>query len=971
MKQLKKYAWLLLGFCILLPAGAEAQNNVGLPFLKIGTGARQAGMAEVFTGVADDIYAMYWNPGGLGHVRRWQWSATYTRWFADVYHAGITYVQQFRMLGSHKTSIGISCNYLGMPEWDSTGGEKEAVSAGHLMGSLAIAQRLDWISRALALGVNFKAVSSRLDTYSSVYGAADFGLFLRPGRFSLGKAGMGVFEYGFVSAGVCLQHFGSTVTFDREITQLPETWRAGLSLRMGKYGGWNWLVAADAVRVRGRDWRIGMGTELWWRDIVGGRMGYELKDKDLGGFTFGFSVRWDDVLSSLLGLPTRFGDAFELDVADVGYGDVLKQTYRGTLAHYPVAPEPFKLDDPHVVDSQIRGKASAVNLTWEKSIDPDPFDRVAYLIFIDKDKAKVERTIRWVEKDMESFMLSDFKDSLMVCELIPGTEYRTQVLEGGIYYWAVAAYDLGYHARLAKRGRERVAEFIVATADLHVREFTFNPIPWITTSPEQGTLFFVIANSGNAPSEEFRFVASDLYYGQSGSSRKPLINAVIRPLEVGQDTTLRVAWSTYLNGTHTVTWVVDPDTAVLELNRENNKDSAPVVSIPKGMVLVPDTMEVMATGFDSTDIPIVPEIYFETNSAELNPFYYTDQNGMPSVLGIMARRIKSKSDIVVKIKGSIDELSGEERIKLADERAEAVQARLNRMGLDPGQIRIIRSHSEKILGRRPMPADSMDARYVMEQNRVVTFEVDRDFEETVFGPMKVAVDTTIRRGIPFSPQILSPGDIFGWRIEGKVSPFRLDDQRLVQGDSLWGIIFWDATDMEGIIVPRNNWYAFTLELTDTLGRSFSTRPDSIYIREKQTLRRREVFGAAKFAQVEPVYQFYWDRLMDVAHELVKKPNMRLRFEGHACVIGSDEVNERLSRQRAERFSQAFLNRLRQAYPDIYEEVRRRVETPVGFGEKEPLTVRIKGKGHVLLGDNDNPVGRYLNRRIMVLLYSEN
>jgi outer membrane protein OmpA-like peptidoglycan-associated protein len=99
--------------------------------------------------------------------------------------------------------------------------------------------------------------------------------------------------------------------------------------------------------------------------------------------------------------------------------------------------------------------------------------------------------------------------------------------------------------------------------------------------------------------------------------------------------------------------------------------------------------------------------------------------------------------------------------------------------------------------------------------------------------------------------------------------------------------------------------------------------------------------------------------------------MRVRFEGHACVIGPTEINRRLSRQRARRFSDAFLARLREAYPDEYEQVRRRVEDPVGFGESEPLTIRIKGEGKVLLGDNSHPAGRYLNRRIMVLLYTEN
>jgi outer membrane protein OmpA-like peptidoglycan-associated protein len=132
-----------------------------------------------------------------------------------------------------------------------------------------------------------------------------------------------------------------------------------------------------------------------------------------------------------------------------------------------------------------------------------------------------------------------------------------------------------------------------------------------------------------------------------------------------------------------------------------------------------------------------------------------------------------------------------------------------------------------------------------------------------------------------------------------------------------------------------------------------------------------MFGAAKFAEVEPIYQFYWDRLMDLGEELVQNPEMRVRFEGHACAIGSDAVNQRLSLGRAEAFTNAFKERLRRAYPGLYEDIWSRIDQPVGYGENVPLDIRVRGQGDLLLGDNETPVGRYLNRRIMVLLYKEN
>ena len=182
---------------------------------------------------------------------------------------------------------------------------------------------------------------------------------------------------------------------------------------------------------------------------------------------------------------------------------------------------------------------------------------------------------------------------------------------------------------------------------------------------------------------------------------------------------------------------------------------------------------------------------------------------------------------------------------------------------------------------------------------------------------------------------------------------------------------WDGTGIsKNELVPRNRWYQYRLTLTDTLNRTFQTYADSVYLNQKRTIRRREIFGAAKFAKVEPVYKFYWDRLMELADELAQNPKLRITFEGHACAVGSDMNNLLLSQKRARRFSNAFRERVRSAYPNRYSSILRRIEMPVGFGEKEPLRVQLKGQRNTLLGDNESPVGRYLNRRIMVLLYTE-
>src|SRR4029077_8125627 len=61
---------LISELCVLSPElacafGKDQVGTSGAQFLKIGPGARPVGMGEAFTGVPDDIHAIYWNPAGL------------------------------------------------------------------------------------------------------------------------------------------------------------------------------------------------------------------------------------------------------------------------------------------------------------------------------------------------------------------------------------------------------------------------------------------------------------------------------------------------------------------------------------------------------------------------------------------------------------------------------------------------------------------------------------------------------------------------------------------------------------------------------------------------------------------------------------------------------------------------------------------------------------------------------------------
>src|ERR1039458_1672672 len=75
-----------LNFLIPFSSWAASSNvgTSGAEFLKIGPGARAVGMGEAFTGVADDVDAIYWNPAGLGTLKHAEITGMHMQYFQSI-----------------------------------------------------------------------------------------------------------------------------------------------------------------------------------------------------------------------------------------------------------------------------------------------------------------------------------------------------------------------------------------------------------------------------------------------------------------------------------------------------------------------------------------------------------------------------------------------------------------------------------------------------------------------------------------------------------------------------------------------------------------------------------------------------------------------------------------------------------------------------------------------------------------------
>ena len=75
-KQLRFALALVVALSSTLPSYAS--------FEELPTGARQAGLGNAFTAIADDVYSTYYNPAGLVQLHRSEFSAYYAKLYSGL-----------------------------------------------------------------------------------------------------------------------------------------------------------------------------------------------------------------------------------------------------------------------------------------------------------------------------------------------------------------------------------------------------------------------------------------------------------------------------------------------------------------------------------------------------------------------------------------------------------------------------------------------------------------------------------------------------------------------------------------------------------------------------------------------------------------------------------------------------------------------------------------------------------------------
>ncbi len=987
----------LLIFVFSMLTGLRAQNGgtTTAQFLKLAPNARAAGMANAFTGLADDINTMYWNPGGLGFLNSFELGLSGQNLFGEMTHfAGFSSFSR-PMLGSDRASFGLGLIYLGQSEdiQSTENGREAAVSSSDVSNyafMLPFGYRLDPISKNISIGLNYKYVHSKLAEYSATGHALDFGI--------LAKIPL---DFADLSFGAAVQNFTLLpMKFVNVEEDLPMTLRAGAAVTWPFAEHHSLTTAFDIAKPGDDDYKYYFGAEYWWRfssaNKLGVRSGYRLDGDDLGDFTFslGFGMNLSQV-----------DYAFNNYSQDhLGGANIASLTFRSSTL------DPFKRLFP-ASGEKLTGE-DVITLTWEKTGDPTSMS-IRYLVVLDRDAQKVKKVLRGGK--VRSILTqaetdASYRDPVQLAKKLDVqfaaisknavySVFRDPRTLTTKYYWGVAAANDNYLVRRA--GPHDIGSFINRRyPDYFPVTLEFAPDSSLDNSTFQGSLTGIVNSSGHNATP-----FSVLIYDESDGAEVARVKIEPDNTATAQSDTFSVDWYANSSGVHNLRMTVNPDNENEEIDTANNSLTQAIATIPKGRIFVPDTLYTELRRYRSVELPTLNYIFFEPNSAEFskNSTRIADPISPDSLLMLLGSRLKTifpRLDITVQ--GYYHPQSEKEFVEgknLAQMREDFVIAKLLEYGASESQIRRVTNYdrSARFAGTQNSGADSLELAMVSEENRRVVIRVAPHYnyeirlinEKKLFKPREFMLEASeqISHHVPFTSQIRSGRILQNFKLEIRQNP--ADAFPLVSvdiGDKLQPgekVYVWDCQrkdDGSNAIVAFNRDYVYSFVFTDTSGVQFISDFYKFNLAKKTDIIQKRIFALAEFGEARPLHKFYLKYLDEIETAMKTNPNFTVRMIGHTDEIGLEEFNSWLSARRAAALANSLdsliLNDI-EIHQNQLEAIRSHIETPLKFAKEDTLLWKKYGAGEkeplqfsgYAFGDNSRPQGRLLNRRVAIELKS--
>jgi len=188
--------FLLTAFFATSTCFAQDFSKVGTgsaQFLKIDVGARSVALGGAYVAMADDIFAMFWNPAGIARMDRRSVGFSHKRYIADLNHNYLGFLSPLGENGSIGLhAIFMSTDPIEITTIDQPRGTATYYQFSNLALGLSYAR---WMSDRLTIGATVKYVRESIYRERAQGLAFDIGSLFDTGIFGI-RLGMSLANFG-------------------------------------------------------------------------------------------------------------------------------------------------------------------------------------------------------------------------------------------------------------------------------------------------------------------------------------------------------------------------------------------------------------------------------------------------------------------------------------------------------------------------------------------------------------------------------------------------------------------------------------------------------------------------------------------------------------------------------------------------------------------------------------------------------
>jgi Type IX secretion system protein PorV len=286
---------------LLLPtlAWGSAPGTTALAFLKIGVGARSAGMGDCGIALCEDATATYWNPAKLLGFRAQKVALGHNQWMQ-----GVRYEQASWAASTGWIALGFAASGLYVTDLELREGATElpleTFSAYDLSFGASLAMRF---GASLQTGLTYKRLYERIYVDHGTGWAWDVGAAYETPFSGLQVAGV-------------IADIGPKFKLVQQGYKLPTTFKLGLGYEPQRTI-WRGRGSAglELVKAIDNDLKVNLGGEYWYREKIALRAGYKFRS-DTETLTTGAGFRVGKIILDYAFVPNRLGSTHR---AGLGY----------------------------------------------------------------------------------------------------------------------------------------------------------------------------------------------------------------------------------------------------------------------------------------------------------------------------------------------------------------------------------------------------------------------------------------------------------------------------------------------------------------------------------------------------------------------------------------------------------------------------------------------------------------------------